>query len=362
MRVADCTQVAGRAQAALLWGVALFVGAQLALTVTLEGPFVQLRDPEYGYKLACLKRQRARKPGAPLVLLLGSSRVEVGVRPDRLPPWPATAGPEPLVFNFALVGSGPVMQLWCLDRLLAEGIRPDWVLVECWPLFWDQEDANAEETRLDVTRLSWHDLPLLARYWKQPATLREEYAEARVLPCFWHRFRFIERWAPAWVPIHRRSDYSWRPLDEWGWLPNFQKPAWGTDEQRRRMAFIGARFGSALRHYHHSAISDQALRELLDRCRREGIKVALLEMPEASEFRALYPEAVRTEADGYVARLAKEYGVAVCDARRWAPDSDLSDGFHLLPDGATAFSRRLGAEVLPVLLRGEGMNVGRRPE
>jgi hypothetical protein len=81
--------------------------------------------------------------------------------------------------------------------------------------------------------------------------------------------------------------------------------------------------------------------------------VALFVMPEGPEFRALYPRRTRAAADGYVRRLATEYGAPLVDCREWAPDDAFSDSFHLLPDAAAAFSRRLGAEVVLPLLQGK---------
>jgi hypothetical protein len=341
-----------RARSAILWGLAIVVGGQLALTAGLEGPFTQLRDPEFGYKLACLRRQQARKPDAPLVLLLGSSRVALGIRPEMLPPWSSTTVPKPLVFNFSLVGSGPVMELMCLDRLLSAGVRPDWVIVECWPPFWYQEDANAEESRIDVNRLSETDLHLLARYWRHPDQLRLEYAEARLLPWYAHRFRLVERWAPAWVPFMRRQDMGWRPLNKLGWLPNSQTAAGSIDQHRLQVERLHSIYGPIMRRYRVSDVSDRALRELLKRCQRRRIAVALLLMPEGSDLRALYPASVQTDLDRYMARISREYQVPVIDGRLGAPDSDFSDGFHLLPGGATRFTRRLGTEALQPLLKG----------
>ncbi|MGO8056310.1 hypothetical protein, partial [Rhizobium leguminosarum] len=42
----------------------------------------------------------------------------------------------PNAFNFALVGTGPEMSHLVLHRILAAGIRPDWVFLEYWPAFW----------------------------------------------------------------------------------------------------------------------------------------------------------------------------------------------------------------------------------
>ena len=82
--------------------------------------------------------------------------------------------------------------------------------------------------------------------------------------------------------------------------------------------------------------------------------MVLLYMPEAAPLRACYPPAVRAGLDGYLRRLAGEYGVRLVDARDWSPDEDFADGVHLRPGGAEAFTARFGREVLQPVLRGEG--------
>src|SRR5262249_38117135 len=99
-----------RAAWGLLWCVALFVSLQPALLGVLESSW-DFRDPEYAAKLERVRARLGERPGArPLVVLLGSSRTGVGIRPDRLPPLRTPSGEEPLVFNAALCGSGPTME------------------------------------------------------------------------------------------------------------------------------------------------------------------------------------------------------------------------------------------------------------
>ena len=46
--------------------------------------------------------------------------------------------------------------------------------------------------------------------------------------------------------------------------------------------------------------------------------------------------------DAYLAGLSRDYGVAVIDARTWVAEDGFFDSHHLLPAGASTFSRRLG--------------------
>src|SRR5947209_8176458 len=119
-----------RPRAALVWGLILFAAVQAASAAVVEWWRPEYRDPEYGHKLAGLRRRLRGEPGRPLAVVLGSSRVEMGFRPDVLPAYRPAGGPPALVHNFALSASGPVRELLALRRLLDAGIRPRWALIE----------------------------------------------------------------------------------------------------------------------------------------------------------------------------------------------------------------------------------------
>lgn len=345
--------VAVRAARALGWGTVFFVCAQIALNLNIDRRQPELRDPEYGHKLTRLRRQIAENPGRPLVVGIGSSRMAMGLRPEALASCGATGGPEPLVFNAALVGSAPLMELVCLHRLLADGIRPDWVLVECWPPFWDSESANAEEKRLLVNRLTWSELLLVSQHLPQPGQAVRDWGQQRLAPWFSGRFSLLSHYAPGWLPWESRaSEWTWQNLTASGWLPS--RPAHVEDEERaRRTESHRQMFGPVLGDFHFARSADHALRALLEVCRHENIRVALLYMPETADLQSWYPPPLRARLDGYLDRLSQEYDAPLIDARCWVKDADFCDGVHLMPPGAAAFSERLGREALRPLLEGK---------
>jgi hypothetical protein len=330
------------AASALLWALTFFFVGQMALVVVLERMPHCFCDPEYGLRLTYLRQEMAKKPGRPLVLILGSSRSSWGLRPECLPPRPTVNGREPVVFNFASVASGPLMELFSLNRLLADGIRPDCVLIEYWPPLMIPETGDTEETRIDTTRISWADLPLLASYSPNPHKLVRSYVKGRLEPFFAYRFSIMSKLAPAWLPWTVRRDSPAQTMTALGWMPNPHDPVVTPEEHSRRFDAVCKSYAPVLRKYRISAMADRALRDLLGVCRRENIGVVLLVMPEGSEFRGLYSAEMQAGANRYLDRLAREFGVPVVNARNWAPDSAFSDTFHLLPDGAADFTRRLG--------------------
>jgi hypothetical protein len=332
-----------------------FVAAQLGLAVAMEQWRPELRDLEYGAKRTRLQARLAENPGRPLLLLLGSSRANLGIHPGALPPLPAVRPPrggppaEPLVFNASLMGAGPLIELLCLRRLLDEGFRPDWVILECWPANWDQGGDNSEFPRLVVSRLSSADVRLLRRYHPQPADLCREWCLARATPWSSSRFALLMQYARDSLPKEKHRDDMWQHIDPWGWLP-YQGSA-DPKDIAVRLTRTRDQFAPLLHDFRITPTTDRAWHDLLALCRQEGIAATLLYMPESKVFGSWYPPAVRAETDRYLRRLSRECRVSLVDARDWCPDEDFADGFHLLPPAADRFSERLGREGLPGVWR-----------
>src|SRR5262249_14198945 len=124
-----------RGRSAVRWCAAAFVLLQAAYFPLTER-WPHLGDPEYGLKLAHLRRQVAAKPPAqPCVVMLGSSRTGWGLNPGSMTTLRPGEPGGPVVYNFGINSSGVVVQLVMLRRLLAAGVRPDLVLVEAHPWF-----------------------------------------------------------------------------------------------------------------------------------------------------------------------------------------------------------------------------------
>lgn len=339
-----------RARSGLVWGLLLFVLGQLAFVVAINRWRHELRDPEYGTKLALLRQRIREDPERPLLLVLGSSRTGVGFSPQALTQYglPETAGLVP--FNFGLTGAGPILELLCLRRLLAEGIRPTYVAVEILPPLLHQEGGWTEEGWLNFDRLGWQDLPHLARYVADRRGLYRRWAEAALTPWTSHRFCIMSRFAPAWLAWASRQDV-WRDLDGWGWLP-YPRPTVARDERLRALDVARRTYQESLAHFRLTPNPDRALRELLQLCADRNIKVLLFTMPEGSEFRRWYPPDSRAEIAAYLNQVAQDFGSAVWLARDDMTDDHFVDSHHLLPDSAAQFTRNFAREVLPQLVRG----------
>jgi hypothetical protein len=323
--------------------------AQVFLLFTLEYLRPELRDPEYGYKLARLRRRLAEAPGQPLVLVLGSSRTLMGLRPGLLPPYRTPDGAAPIVFNFGFSAASPLHELICLRRLLGAGIQPQRVFIELLPSRLSFKSTGEELVPID--RLTWSELPLLRPYSSPAARLDLRWWEPRLLPWFTYRYRLLSRYVPSLLPWSFRQDHFWTGQDSSGCVL-YGRTAVTEAQYRQGVELAHAQHAFWLEHFEIMEVQDRALRELLALCRREGIGASLFLMPEGTVFQDWYSPAAQAALRAYLDRLTEDEHVSVTDARTWIADTEFADGHHLLPCGATHFTERFGCEVLRPLLEG----------
>lgn len=339
---------ARRFPAAVVWGLVALGFANFGLAGLMEWT-PRLKDPEYGIKLARLRRALAAAPATrPLVLLLGNSRVGTGVRPHCL----KGDGPElnAVVYNFGVCASGPVLQLMCLKRLLADGIRPDWLLLEVWqPQLVDIKRWTGDV--IETTRLQARDLRVVARYHSRPSDLYLGWTEAELAPWWSHRMVLFNQFAPRWLDAGHRIDTNWRDLDSLGWLhiPRFQlgpeSPGW---LDWTKAVIVAHSRGFSFQGRPICAEADSAIREMLTLCQRHSIASALILMPD--RFLPEYTPEARKCFNDYVNRLNADFQARVFDMRNWVADTSFHDGVHQTPQSAAVFSARMGREVIRPLL------------
>ncbi len=334
------------ARSTVLWGLAAFLCAQFGLNVAMDRWRAEVRDPEFAFRLQRLQKRMAAERQRPLIVMLGSSRTAMGVRPEALPAEFAESPTAPLVFNFGVTGAGPVQQLLYLHRLLAAGVRPRFLFVEVMPILMFREH---EEEVAAVQRGGLRDLAVLHRYCDDPAWPYFQWCHLRAAPWYSFRFFFLERFAPSWVPWESRQSLWWDGLDAFGWV-RYPRDTVTADELERAKVYGRLHYLATMRNGHIQATPDRALREILDLCRRHGIATALYVMPEGTEFASWYSTASRDEFDGYLAGLRRGYAVPVIDARDWIADAGFVEYQHLLATGAAEFTERFGREVLTPLL------------
>jgi hypothetical protein len=352
-----------RGRAALLWALGLFAASQGALSAWLHRTHPEMCDSTWQFRLARLKARLAEAPGRPLVLVLGSSRPANALSPTDLGDCRPRGRPAPLVFNLAMLGAGPVRELLSLRRVLAEGIRPEWVLVEAWPAFWGQEGPYCEEHSIQRFDFYWSDLSVLAhlydRGWDGFARVCAE-----TLAVVHNRTAVLNQYLPFLVSRAtdgevRSAQMHWQNLDDWGWLPTRMPQAppeywqWGLKKTRDVTR-------PTLEKLQVTPLVDWTFRTLLEECRRRRIKAAFVVLPEHSSLRSWYTPHTHAVFNGYLLRLQNEYGTPVIDARDWVPDSEFVDFAHVQDRGARTFSTRFGREALRPLLEGSPLPASAR--
>lgn len=334
-----------------------FIVLQLALAIGIERWFPALRDPEVGPKITRLRQCMADASSKPFtVVMLGSSRTNLGFKADALERLLTAAHGRPtVVFNFGVNGAGPLVELMNLHRILADGIRPDLLLVEVMPPFLAGQVPLYElwEESVPTDRLAWGDLPLIERY-AQPVRsgLYNKWWSTTVVPWYSRRFRILSQLAPHLLP-HGVQTESPRGMDPSGWVDH----DWGPRTAERRKTALDwthNQFNHFLQGYRLGGPACEGLRELLETCRREQIPTALVLMPEGPNFRSWYSSEAWQQVESFLSTLSLEFGTPVVSARDWIGEENFADSQHLLPEAAEAFTERLGREeILPLLRQGQ---------
>jgi hypothetical protein len=312
--------------------------AMLGMSAALETVKPEWRDPEYGHRLVRLRQLQRESPGGPLVLALGTSRTQNAIDPQAMG-FPAEPG-SPLVFNFGQSGSAPLKTLLTLERLLDDGVRPRAVVVEVLPV-WLASDGPADRVFRGVEpRLSAGDLCRLAPHRAERDGLARKWLEARLAPWSAHRVVLMSHWMPRWLRWGERIDPQWEGMQDDGFVPYPAQFATGefrasaTDHAKREHAgsFAGYRFGES---------SLRAIRDLLARCRAEGIAMVLVEPPVSPMFRGWFRPGVWESGDERLRALARELEVELFPPFEGLSEEEFVDGHHMLRDGAARYSRWL---------------------
>ncbi len=326
---------------AALWLMAAFVGSQLALGAWVDGT-PAVRDPEYAALRDRLRRRTAERPGEPVRVFLGSSRVAYGFDP-------AAAGDgSGVLFNFGVPGSGPYLADVLHERLSGEGVRPAAVFVEVLPAFYNAAGVRSlDHSLLDGARLSAREAAGLIDYLDRPTGPVRRWAAARALPVLRHQAELRES---IGLDCARGGSAPEGPQREIG-ADGF-RPRSCTPEQRAELLAVAHKQYDPF--YADFRLAEKPYARLLRvvrRARADGAAVVLVAMPEGTEFRRRYTPATAAGVAALFDRLRAETGAPLVDARDWLVDDAFYDQHHLTPDGATAFGARFKRDVLPLAQR-----------
>lgn len=325
------------ARAAVGFGIVWFVFATLGLATAMETVKPRWRDPEFVCRVEQLRQWKATAPGRPVVMVFGSSRTQMAIAPSVMG---FTDEPgSPLVYNCGYRGAHPLGVWLHLTRFLDEGPRPDFVLVQ---LATSEVGIPGSADRQLISwgpRLSPTDRERLSPYCDGSSALSRRWAVARLTGWVEHREPILSDLLPDWQPLLRRLDFTWERMDSFGWVP-FPAETVSDKDRKRALAENRQKFVPATRGRPPGPISDRAYRDLIARCRAEGIPVAFFTAPESPAFRSWYsPAALKHEAAYRQSLLAE--GVPVFPTSPDLAEEDFADGYHMLRLGAQKYSRWL---------------------
>jgi len=342
-------RIVQRSRSAVGWSLAGFAALQLGMALAMRLFFPALSDPAYRTKAARLEDRLRSAAIRPLsIVMLGSSRTVFGLRGQLLEVPLARELNRPVVaFNFGFYGAGPVTEMLYVRRLLAQGIRPDLLLLEVFPPLLDGKQPRPWEANyLTANRLKFQEINFLQKYGFDPRLLRTWWQVLSV-PWYGQRFNLLSYVASGWLPLTDRLE-RFAGIDNSGWVAF---PYANPPREARRIATEKAHqeFVSFLTDYRLGGPSCRALCDLLDLCRQQGIRAGLVLMPEGTQFRSWYESGASQQIQAFLGQLQGHYGVPVVDARTWVADEGFADSHHLLPQGARVFSQRLEGEVQKIL-------------
>lgn len=317
-----------RARRALALAPVVFVLVLAGAWPAAEALVPEITDTEYHRRLAVVRARAADRPHNPLGLVMGSSRVVWGFRPEQLPE-PEPGGVDWV--NGAHVGGGPVLNRLMLHRYLRDGVRPAVVVVEAMPPFFVRENSMFVAGHFAVS-----ELPLARRYGKYTADYEFCFLRHRV-GRVGDLGRVFDPFAGSAKLLPRGGES--RPRER-------MTP----EERARRTAVARSVYRNDLARMVVRPAADRATRDMLAEAAARGVRVVFLRMPEGPTFRSWYDPAGAERFDAYLAGLAREFGTPVIDARAWVEDEeDFADSHHLVRTGADKFTARLARE-LPAAL------------
>lgn len=320
------------ARTAVVSGVAFFLILQASFNLAVKSDAVPVADPPYAAAQVTLRRHPeffAANCESKRFLALGSSRTQAAFKAKEF------GSSSTVAVNFGSPAGGPLTCHLYLRRLLAEGAKPDVMLLELHPGF--LTDPPLEANWLHDYRLRPGEEAVLARFgyrcdaahlgWRQWTAASYCYRSAV-------QNAYFSRWLLSPYGLFPGPD-----ADGHGWSPGPDPEPW---EKPRMFQRAAAQYAAVFDGYaeRFGGPAAAAFRATVELCREKEIEPVVIVSPESGEFRKLYGPGERL-ADEFAAGLK----CRVIDARRWLADELFSDGHHPTPAGAAEFTKRLAAEV-----------------
>ncbi|MDQ2808903.1 MAG: hypothetical protein M3Z04_18665 [Chloroflexota bacterium] len=297
----------------------------------------------------------------PDVLIMGSSRVQLGLSPVLMAQTLAQAGLSPArILNLGLKLGTTQSNLWLLKNVIQADKQPKVIIY------------GAAEYEFNANIGLPHDYD----YTNELATLRD-YGQAFPDPSrridaqlgfLLGRASYLVRYHQAIRDQLEASDAppattnaAGLPPDPYGFVPSELIMNAGTIG-RMRGEYVDAPGWGLLRDYQVGGQGVARFEEFLHLAQARGIRVILVNMPIARVHETFLSPAAYASYRAYLQATATRYGLAYYDYNRhelWPEPQDWQDTNHLNSWGAAKFSPLLAREALVPALR--DLAQGRRP-
>jgi hypothetical protein len=308
------------------------------MAVSVDTVTPQWRDPEFAYRLRQVQAWRAKAPDRPLVLAFGSSRTQMGLSPAAMEF--ADRPGSPVVYNFGYRGAHPLGVWLHFTRVLDSGVRPDAVLIQLAPVELMIGSAAEQQLSLWTPRMTREDIRLLAPHTQDDAVFRRAWVRSRLNPWTTYRQAVLSDLAPEWHTVVQRKDLEWERIDQYGFSGH--PFPWVPDERRReRQVQLRQEQAYAFESFAPSPVVEGVYRDMLARCRGQGIAVAFFWAPASPAYRSWYTPSTLAAIEAYDRRFAATFGAPAFPALEHLEEEDFADGYHLLVVGAAKYSRWL---------------------
>lgn len=333
-----------RSRQIVLGAVTLIVAGQLISSWLIDRAPLAIRFPEAARVVDSLVKDQEAKT----VVFFGTSRTAAAISASAVTQAMTQAGDSQdyVIHNAAVPAGDPIAIRYLNDRLGTAGIRPSVAVIEVLP-----------ETLSHVS--AWMGFHIERQYrWPDilmavPDAWRggrfDKMLFSRLYPLSLFRYQF-QLWLQQAIgfnlkkspPTAAKKD---RPTQ--AHVPPEEPPADLTGF-RARIA------KKRVRAYKIGGAAARNLELLLERFRQSQTEVILLSLPLPAAYRIAYQGEVEAQFKSYIQQLQMNFGLKYYDYRSRMPDELFRDSYYLKPDGRTAFSRLVAAEVLqPRLLSRE---------
>lgn len=326
-----------RSRADVVWAIASVFVLQLGFAIALNTGLVNLDDGTTFASKAVQFQDQLNLAGADsfVVAAFGSSRMMNGFdaagMESRLD---ESYGGRTVVYNFGVPGGGNVYTCLSIEKLIEQGIRPDLILVEIYPILLRQ---GSEQDWFAANEMRSKSFENPERYGIK--TVSRPWFEEWLFP--WHTYRFfvLNRVAPKLLPMDLRENWA-QNGDEHGWVSVDKLPELENSEKQVEQ------FQRCIDEFELSPDTCRAVRDTVALCQQNNIQCQLVWMPEPNGIRNGYSVKVESEITRFLDQLESEFGVQRIVARDWVNDKGFYDMCHLNRDGAVRFTQRLSSYAL----------------